>query len=407
MLQNLNNLKLNIYLTNADNYDIILIGGVFMGRRLTIEEIREKIENSNISVNYTFVKNGNTFCNCSCLNGHGEWDASWVHLSRGTGCLKCSINKRIKPNYNSIRDVYPDLIIYLKNKSDADKYSHGSHKKLDCVCPYCKTEKIISVYSLTKQGFSCPICSDNISIPEKFGIGLFKQLGINFGVQKSFEWSNKKKYDFYLMELNTIIETHGEQHYKESNRGKGLIEEQKNDRIKKQLALQNGIKHYVEIDCRKSEFEWLKENYIKELSKYFNLSEIDWLKIWEYCQSSLKVKVWEAWNNRDENETTVTIGNEFGLNKTTIVKYLKTGNILQLCTYDSKYEMIKNGKRHSKKVYQYNKDSEFICEWESAKEVERKIKIASSSITACCNGNLKTAGGYIWSYNPPENKNPV
>ena len=53
-------------------------------------------------------------------------------------------------------------------------------------------------------------------------------------------------YDFYIPELEAIIEVHGSQHYGqgfEKVGGRTLEEEQINDRLKEDLAKQNGIKH--------------------------------------------------------------------------------------------------------------------------------------------------------------------
>ena len=52
----------------------------------------------------------------------------------------------------------------------------------------------------------------------------------------------------------------------------------------------------------------------------------------------------------------------------------------------------------SKKVIQYSKDMKFIKLWNSVREAEKELKIGSSSISNCCSGRYKTAGGYIWKY---------
>ena len=52
----------------------------------------------------------------------------------------------------------------------------------------------------------------------------------------------------------------------------------------------------------------------------------------------------------------------------------------------------------SKKILQFTKSGEFIREWQSACEAGRELGIAHSSICSCCNGKLKSAGGYIWKY---------
>ena len=61
-----------------------------------------------------------------------------------------------------------------------------------------------------------------------------------------------------------------------------------------------------------------------------------------------------------------------------------------------------SGKRHpnSKRVLQYDKDGNFIREFESSGEVQRILGIRSSFIRSCCNpkSNVKSVYGYIYKY---------
>lgn len=66
------------------------------------------------------------------------------------------------------------------------------------------------------------------------------------------------------------------------------------------------------------------------------------------------------------------------------------------------------GKRHSKlyfihegqrkKTNQYDLDGTFIKEWESIKDASEKLNVQPTSISECCNGKRKTAGGFIWEF---------
>ena len=51
-------------------------------------------------------------------------------------------------------------------------------------------------------------------------------------------------------------------------------------------------------------------------------------------------------------------------------------------------------------IIQYDKNGEFIKEWDSTMDVERELHIQHSNITKCCKKQLhfKTAGGFIWRY---------
>ena len=52
----------------------------------------------------------------------------------------------------------------------------------------------------------------------------------------------------------------------------------------------------------------------------------------------------------------------------------------------------------TRKVNQYTLDGTLIKTWESARDIERKMKIKSSMITNCCRGRGKTVHGFKWKY---------
>jgi hypothetical protein len=42
---------------------------------------------------------------------------------------------------------------------------------------------------------------------------------------------------------------------------------------------------------------------------------------------------------------------------------------------------------------------EFIRSWESIVSVTKELGIGGNSITTCCKGGYKSAGGFVWKYN--------
>ena len=50
------------------------------------------------------------------------------------------------------------------------------------------------------------------------------------------------------------------------------------------------------------------------------------------------------------------------------------------------------------KIIKYDYFNEPLEEYNSAREVERLLKIDSSSIIKCCKGNRFSAGGFRWKY---------
>ena len=195
-----------------------------------------------------------------------------------------------------------------------------------CKCLDCGsiTDKKIRLGNIIFQGFSCKICSDGISISEKFMANILKQLDEDFITQlnkSDFKWCENFRYDFYLPRYNMIIETHGEQHYIENitNNWKTLEQEQMNDLFKYKCA-KNHVDNYIIIDCRYSTLEWIRENIIKELGNHFNLSNINWEKVWEKSQKSKCIETWELYDN---GYSVKDIAIELNLCETCVRNYIK------------------------------------------------------------------------------------
>lgn len=246
-------------------------------------------------------------------------------------CPYCS-GKRVTDK-NRVSVQRPDLIKYFQNKLDADNVSIRSEKRFDFKCPICGFIKNMTMDKLTYYKFACDKCSDGVSIPEKLMFYILEELSINFEKQYSPTWANNKRYDFYIPSLDMIIEVHGEQHYRYTGRGRSLKEEQANDLLKYNLAIQNGIKpeNYIVIDCRRSEIEWLKSNYIKELNdKFLNMRILNFEQLYLNSQKSLMVEVCNFY--KDGNRIVDAI-NKFKLSESTITRYLKDGNKIGLCEY--------------------------------------------------------------------------
>lgn len=222
----------------------------------------------------------------SCLKGHSFKAIVKDRHEKNVGCPYCS-NRKVLKGFNDIWTTNPELAKLLNNPEDGYKYMQFSKHRVDWKCPNSDCNEIIAnkkISDVNLYGLSCPKCSDGVSYPEKVMYIFLKQLNENFEYQKTFKWSNNKRYDFYIEDKSIIIETHGRQHYSEHGfyklGGKTLKEEQENDSLKESLAKSNGIKNYIVIDCRKSNFEFIKNNIINsKLSEFFDLDKINWNEI--------------------------------------------------------------------------------------------------------------------------------
>ena len=228
---------------------------------------------------------------------------------------------------------------------------------------------------------------------------LLTQLQIKFKIQltkKDFKWCNNYRYDFYINNINCIIETHGLEHYRKDNRGSwGTLQEvQKRDNEKEHLAIKNGIENYIVLDCRKSELKWIKNSILNsKLPELLNFKEedIDWLKCHEYACGNLIKDSCDLWNGGLRNMQ--EISKILRLTRHTIRKYLKQGVELGWCDYNI-FETSRNG---ILKTHEINK-IKVICLttgeiFNSIKEASIKYNIKShGNLSLCCKGKRNHCG---------------
>ena len=251
-----------------------------------------------------------------------DWTEGWIvegNLLKGKGC-SCCANRTAVLGINTIWDTDRWLCSLGLSEKDAKTHTRSSGDKVIVTCPECGKTKDISIDNIYTYKSICCTCGDGVKYPEKFMTSVLDQLGIEYVFQltkTTLGWCEDKRYDFYIPSLNTIIETHGMQHYEDCTWSKAK-DVQENDRIKYELALQNGIKDgdYVVIDCRYSNKEWVKNNILSssKLNELFDLEKrINWNKCEVFALKSNTIKeVCEYWNNKEEWETSTTLAEIFG-----------------------------------------------------------------------------------------------
>lgn len=300
-----------------------------------LSEIHPNIEMIGDYVDYT------TRVKFKCKIDGNEWEEKPSQILKlKFSCGVCAGTK-VMPGYNSFNDIKPEFAQYLVKYEEGFQYTANSKSKLKFRCPDCGQISEKSLINL-KDRFSCQYCSDGISYPEKFFYAFLKQIYDEKQIikQKSIKTDSKTyRYDFFISDKNIIFEVHGLQHYEEgfknfhTNCLKNNIE---NDKIKKDLAIASGIpeSNYIVVDARESNQEYIKNSILNNpFFSGMDLSKINWNSCAKFALSSAMIKAISKYNG---GTNISDIADEFKMNKRTIENYLKKGNELNLCDYDSK-----------------------------------------------------------------------
>lgn len=237
------------------------------------------------------------------------------------------IGKRRPHNYmpekgNSLYDKEHWLVDYVEDENELKKHSPKSKNYLSCTCPRChySIERQISI--LTRDNFRCPYCGTGTSYPEKFLMSYFKCKNIVFEHQKIEDTLQNRRFDFYLPEEDIYIEAHGMQHYdKKQDWYKDTL---KQDTAKRHWCSVNN-KTLIELDCRYSEYDYIKksieqsmlcdittsdESYIK--SKIVDLSNYDFKRIIELYE---------------KHKSSYIVGDIIGVSQNTVLNCLRKAGI--------------------------------------------------------------------------------
>jgi DNA-directed RNA polymerase subunit RPC12/RpoP len=330
--------------------------------------------------------------------GH-EWDSPVSSKMNGQGCPYCD-NKKILIGFNDMWTTNPELAKLLLNPEDGYKHTHRSNKKIDWKCLDCGNVIKNKSPNSVNGNFSCPICSDGISFPEKVIYNILKIKNVLFKKEMLFDWGNNKRYDFYLYDYNTIIETHGLQHKDggfERMDGRTLLEEQKNDEHKKELASFNKIQNYIEIDASNTSFKVYKEKILQSgLNEIIDINDICWEDVYLKSSKSLLVEACNYWNNVEQN--VMKISEHLSINRNTVTIYLKRGADINICSYTVEASIANSSLFPTRRIVQLTKTGEFVASWDSISDAGRKNNIDTNHIPSCCRGKRKTAYGYKWMY---------
>lgn len=298
-------------------------------------------------------------------------------------CPICS-GRQCVDGINDLWTTNPSLAQMLLRLEDGHKYTVcQGNQKLDwlCACGYIVNK---SIYQVKKFGIRCPMCGDGWSFGSKFTFRLLTQLHVEFENEKTFLWSCNKIYDFYMPNLNCIIEVDGEQHYNHtfaSVGGDTYEEIHENDIFKEKLAKENGIEYYIHINATTPTLKHMSKSILNsEFKNIVDLSNVDWNDCGVFAQKSMLYEICEMWNDGMKYRD---IRNKLKISNPTIKKYLRYGDELGFCKYSHEISIIRN------------KSSAVQCIttgeiFEQMKQAEEKYE--TQHISNCCRGISQYAG---------------
>lgn len=249
--------------------------------------------------------------------------------------------------------------------------------------------------------YSCEYCSDGISIPNKWIRNLLHTLNIDFlSEYNPFYFKNSNcKVDILISSMSLIIEMDG-------NFGNHI---QSYDYWRDFLNMKYGGYKTIRVDLTddkkyKNTFNYLKKETTISLGNTFDLSNIDWSKLWAKCQNSTLVKSCNLWNS---GKSVKEIANIIDMNRVTVSKYLSQGSIIGICDYTQDesrlraYELKKGKNNHH--------SSDVICIttkklFQSQVEAMEYYNLTYNGISSCCRGERKYQGKLddgtklVWRY---------
>lgn len=168
----------------------------------------------------------------------------WEMIHQDDECGYCGKGHRRKKDnelfLTEVSEKFPNQYEVLDSYIDAKTKINVRH--LDCSF----------IFSITPdnllQGKGCPRCNRYNSKGNKAIKQWLQEQGIAYEVEKMFDWSGLKRYDFYIPNCHLLIEFNGEQHYHPISfflKSRTFEEQQESDRLKEFWAKQNGYNFLV------------------------------------------------------------------------------------------------------------------------------------------------------------------
>jgi hypothetical protein len=234
-------------------------------QRLTIADYIEKCKirhNNYYDYSKTLYNTAKTNIIVTCPI-HGDFNVlAWTH-HKGAGCLKCAKKRFLDMHGLGIAGFLEKAVAIHGNVYDYSliREYKGYHKKLPIICSkhgvfFQNPNNHIS----GKKG--CPICN-SYSKSEKYINKVLSERRISFSSQKIFhdfrsDVTNRPyRFDFYLDEVNAVIEYDGKHHFESISHWGG----------EKYLKIVKEVDHKKTMYCRENSICLYRIHYKQNLKK--------------------------------------------------------------------------------------------------------------------------------------------
>lgn len=179
-------------------------------RRFTLEEVKKYVE----SFNYYFLSEKYIGKDISyefmCDKGH-KYKTTYNVFRRGFRCPYCS-NKH-KYTYEEVKEI-----IEKENYKLLSSEYNSANEYIEVQCDKNHKSYLVKFSDFNNLNRRCPHCKESKG-EKKIG-DVLKRLNIKYETQYKFNDCKSKKclpFDFYLTEMNVLIEFDGEGHYRPVN----------------------------------------------------------------------------------------------------------------------------------------------------------------------------------------------
>lgn len=294
------------------------------------------------------------------------------YLKQGIGCSYTAGRSVFEGNSLwSIKSIRK----YIIEEEEAKNITPKTNKKIKVKCDNCGNEKMMIVSNLINRGISCFICSRKTSYPELFFSAYNEVMNLNFKPQQRFEDFEGYIFDFVNYEKRVIVETHGVAHYKKDHSWHERTH--KSDMAKRKYCKENNWT-LIELDCRKSEFNHIKNSINESNEILTSINAKNTKKILKIIKKNKRYNINEIIKMYQEDKlTTYQIGNKIGVSYDAVNNILRRNNI-KLRAGGSKKKQVKCITTN----IVYN----------SITEASVKTGASSGHITEVCKGKRKSAG---------------